>query len=1004
MLLLKVFLKLKNKKMSIFKFKKSNASIVSDIVAERFHKESSFKNLDDLEKKEVYDYASNKNIICKFIVEKGYDILKKSFFVSEYKDYKEEYLYFDNFDDYYKYIDGDIYNDSCYFGYKFSDDEIKRFKIKVEKLNFKSFQNDKISNYSLETLFRKYKHDNGAYKKYINQIEVDLDNLSNIKNQRKFNKLAKKFCLKTGIDVMFSLLSTKANFKEIKKYLIEFIYENFEFNEKGYFAIILNYYGEKQAQKYIDYILNNSFSYNAGYIYERLKKFLSFYTKKKYKKEIKKIFDDEKNLYVVEEKYILSKFDIINFNTYFLYFNDFAKYLNNDLSDCDLSQSFEKLDNYEKYKTNENTKLPQNIFKYKVVLDKFYKNDEFNVIYNVYSENDELISRKTRHFKFKYFFDYNDFLDGDLSNGNYLRCENFGNLKDVKELNLNNIKVVSRVEKELGLKTSDNIDFKYIEGFEESSKYELDTIKELECIHEKSIENNEYNKYIGYISDIHFDFKIKKLNNLNKNDIESYILKVADKLIDSAEDINLIAGDISYNVNIYKYFIEALKHYSNKKYFITLGNHELWLFKGKSFNDIVSYYKDLIGNQNVYLVQNNLFYFVEDEMFEITEQELNGITIEKLKEVTRKARLIIFGGIGFAGLNNEFNADNDIYQGAISREEEIKQSKIFSNLYNKIKEALDGKNVIIMTHMKLEDWSNDKHNDGFVYVSGHSHRNYFYDENKTRIYSDNQIGYDGNNFYFKCLSIAYDYDWFSYYSDGVYEISRKDYDLFNKGLNITSSFNTEYKKLYMLKKDGNYMFIVESNKGQLNLLNGGLKKRLTGHDIKYYYEKMSNYSKSLKMVLSQYSEAQNKISNAIKNIGGVGTIHGCIIDIDFYSHIYLNPYDGKVTCYYATDMTNKIVYKNLISILKYKTPSIFKNLSNDNKNELKLLDNDLTLSNKTIHYTKTDIYNISCLFNKLQYLTKYNLIRFWNDELADRVSLNSGKEIFQNLLEIEYKN
>ena len=86
--------------MSIFQFKKSNASIVSDIITERFYKESSFKKLDDWEKEVVYDYASNKNIVCKFIVEKGYDILKKSFFVNEYKDYKEEYLHFDNFDDF----------------------------------------------------------------------------------------------------------------------------------------------------------------------------------------------------------------------------------------------------------------------------------------------------------------------------------------------------------------------------------------------------------------------------------------------------------------------------------------------------------------------------------------------------------------------------------------------------------------------------------------------------------------------------------------------------------------------------------------------------------------------------------------------------------------------------------------------------------------------------------------------------------------------------------------
>ena len=60
----------------------------------------------------------------------------------------------------------------------------------------------------------------------------------------------------------------------------------------------------------------------------------------------------------------------------------------------------------------------------------------------------------------------------------------------------------------------------------------------------------------------------------------------------------------------------------------------------------------------------------------------------------------------------------------------------------------------------------------------------------------------------------------------------------------------------------------------------------------------------------------NKIfSNEIKNWRS-GRIHGCIIDIDFYNHVYVNPVNMKVTGYYALDIINKKVYGNIPELLK----------------------------------------------------------------------------------------
>jgi len=39
------------------------------------------------------------------------------------------------------------------------------------------------------------------------------------------------------------------------------------------------------------------------------------------------------------------------------------------------------------------------------------------------------------------------------------------------------------------------------------------------------------------------------------------------------------------------------------------------------------------------------------------------------------------------------------------------------------------------------------------------------------------------------------------------------------------------------------------------------------------------------------------------------SIHACIVDIDFYNYIYLDPVDGSINPYYATSIVNKYLYR-----------------------------------------------------------------------------------------------
>ena len=226
------------------------------------------------------------------------------------------------------------------------------------------------------------------------------------------------------------------------------------------------------------------------------------------------------------------------------------------------------------------------------------------------------------------------------------------------------------------------------------------------------------------------------------------------------------------------------------------------------------------------------------------------MTEDELRQRTRRASLIIFGGVGFAGRNKKFNANYGIYNGVISREQEIQESKKFEKLHDKAGRSLYDKNVIVFTHMPKSDWSSeDTTITNFVYVSGHNHRNYYFDDGKKRVYADNQVGYGQKDFCMKQFSINRNYDWFSDYKDGIYEITKEDYQNFYRGINETITFNRKFNHLYMIKKEGVYMFLISTTKNNLLILNGGAVKDAGNSKLEYFYKKLNVYAQSVKKYL-----------------------------------------------------------------------------------------------------------------------------------------------------------
>ena len=188
----------------------------------------------------------------------------------------------------------------------------------------------------------------------------------------------------------------------------------------------------------------------------------------------------------------------------------------------------------------------------------------------------------------------------------------------------------------------------------------------------------------------------------------------------------------------------------------------------------------------------------------------------------------------------------------------------------------------------------------------------------------------------------------------------------------------------LLKKNGFYCFIHKSELGTLSMLNGGAFYKLRIQRLKYYYANMDRMIESIKKPLDKYSEYQQNISNEIKKIGGSGRIHGCIIDIDSYNHVYVNPVNMIVTGYYALDIINKKVYGNIPELLKTNCPKLYCNymkmiekddvlILNKKKNEVSKLPQE---------YLETDIYKASREMKNMQKIS-YNVLSVWYDSILD---------------------
>ena len=178
------------------------------------------------------------------------------------------------------------------------------------------------------------------------------------------------------------------------------------------------------------------------------------------------------------------------------------------------------------------------------------------------------------------------------------------------------------------------------------------------------------------------------------------------------------------------------------------------------------------------------------------------------------------------------------------------------------------------------------------------------------------------------------------------------------------------------------------------MLNGGALKKLNAKDVNYYYDNMDSMIAAIETPLKKYTAYQESIAEEIRRIGGCGWIHGCIIDIDFYNHVYVNPVDMTVRSYWASDIINKHVYPTVSALLKVKCPELYANylkLIEGKKSNLLGVEqtkNEVALFPQ--EYLETDIYKASREIKKMQKLNS-NVLTTWYDIVPERNELSYKK-------------
>lgn len=320
--------------------------------------------------------------------------------------------------------------------------------------------------------------------------------------------------------------------------------------------------------------------------------------------------------------------------------------------------------------------------------------------------------------------------------------------------------------------------------------------------------------------------------------------------------------------------------YPNAQYttFVILGNHEYIAFE--DVQSAVEAYKEALSPLGIYLLHNDYMY---------------------------NDHVLVFGGTGFAKYNIMWNAENIVCCPGFTREDELLEGGLFEKEYQSaINFARERKlSFICAAHYPTTDCLRNTDCDA-VYFTGHNHRNEYIKSPEKILFADNQIGYKSNDIFFKTAAWGIDTNPYHSLSDGLHETNVDEYDKFYRyigeyiGTGTLIRKRSENCKMYVIKSHGFYGFFIVNDKKGISILNGGTTKRITtATNIEWVVENFNAVIEKYLHALAPLRNRQEFLSLQLKKYGFDGTIHGCIVDVDYYNHISVNPATGEISFYYS---------------------------------------------------------------------------------------------------------
>ena len=547
-----------------------------------------------------------------------------------------------------------------------------------------------------------------------------------------------------------------------------------------------------------------------------------------------------------------------------------------------------------------------------------------------------------------------------------------------------------------------------------------------------------------YITDLHLESQLG-LTGMTVDEIKGNVAQKVDEMLgglskeDMADGVLLVGGDVADSEEVAKIFFDAVFFHFHGPIIFVLGNHELWdgctyangeSRRKRSIDEVVAAYKRFykVGSGfegKTYCLENEVLVCYKNSMQRnsdefgvgrktagmprgglcvLTEEMLLHTSTDDLREFFDECSMIVLGGLGFCGLNPRYNADTGLFRDRVSREEDIERSKRFRAVYDRVMSCASDKRVVVLTHTQMEDWTTDAPNKGWVYVNGHTHQNGLVktDDGVAVLY-DNQVGYKPKKWHLNQFSLERYYDPFEAWADGIYQITPQQYMDFNAGRGIQMEYFRQQGDIYALKQKGIYMFMLQYGLG-LYLLRGGQKLNVF-HELEYYAANLEKYVEKIQMAFRPYRNALDKIAAEVKRFGGSGYVHGSIVDIDFYNHINLDPFNGIIMPYFALDTTGRIGFCSIRELLE--SSPIPAQGSNGNpllSTYTKLLDaggmsilvptvkEDALAVVPTEVLDEKDIYAPSRVMKSIQYLLDKGVVRVWNDAVLAMVDRNTLPE------------